>query len=45
MAGDRLNQLSASSFSHLDKKSKSATMIHNLKYLVGKELAKVLVCK
>jgi len=40
MAGDRLNQLSASSFSQLDKKSKSATMINNLKYLVGKELAK-----
>ena len=41
MAGDQLNTLKADSFSQLDKRSKSATLLHNLKYLVGKEMSKV----
>ena len=41
MAGDQLPSLKVTSFIALDKRSMSATLVNNLKYLVGKEAAKV----
>ena len=41
MAGDQLPSLKVDSYRQLDKRSKSATLMNNLKYLVGKEMAKV----
>ena len=41
MAGDQLNSLKMSSFSRLDKRSMSATMVKNLFYITGKEGSKV----
>ena len=41
MAGDQLPELKLSSFSELDKRSMSATMVKHLKYLVGREASKM----
>ena len=41
MAGDQLTTLKMSSFSRLDKRSMSATMVNNLAYIAGKEGSKV----
>jgi len=40
MAGDQLNSLKMTSFSRLDKRSMSATMVKNLFYITGKEGSK-----
>ena len=41
MAGDQLPELKLSSFSELDKRSMSATMVKHIKYLVGREASKM----
>ncbi len=41
LSGDQLPELKLSSFSELDKRSMSATLLKHIKYLVGKEASKV----